>query len=164
MELQRFSEAHLPELMSWFPDPASCQVWGGPAFRHPFTTESFRADTLVENLPSLVLVMPDGTLAAFGQYYARLGRCHLARLAVAPALRGRGIAEVLVRELSRLGSAALGVDGYSLFVLPDNEPAQRLYRRLGFVVAAYPEPAPEFDGCLYMVAPAPGVGVSHAPP
>ena len=93
-----------------------------------------------------------GSLGAFGQYYRRLGRCHLARLAVAPALRGRGIGTTLVRELCRLGAADLGVDAYSLFVLPGNARAERLYRRLGFSAVPYPEPAAEFDGCTYMVA------------
>jgi RimJ/RimL family protein N-acetyltransferase len=45
------------------------------------------------------------------------------------------------------------VDAYSLFVLPGNERAERLYRRLGFTPVPYPESAPEFDGCTYMVAP-----------
>ena len=151
--VQPFNESQLPELMSWFPDRDSCQTWGGPRFRHPFTPATFRADAGLDSLPSRVLVMPDGRLGAFGQFYRRLGRCHLARLAVAPALRGRGIGSNLVRELCRLGSAALGVDSYSLFVLPGNERAQRLYRHLGFAVATYPEPSPEFADCVYMVAP-----------
>jgi len=150
--LQPFSESQLPELMSWFPDRDSCQTWGGPRFRHPFTAATFREDAGLDSLPSRVLVMPDGSLGAFGQYYRRVGRCHLARLAVAPALRGRGIGSTLVRELCRLGSAELGVDSYSLFVLPGNERAQRLYRHLGFAVATYPEPSPEFADCVYMVA------------
>lgn len=152
--LQRFDESRLPELMGWFPDRASCQTWGGPGFRHPFTADTFREDAKLDSLPSLALMMPDGSLGAFGQYYRRLGRCHLSRLAVAPALRGRGIGTTLVRELCRLGAADLGVDTFSLFVLPGNERAERLYRRLGFAPMPYPEPAPEFDGCTYMVAPA----------
>jgi ribosomal protein S18 acetylase RimI-like enzyme len=149
-----FDQSQLQELMSWFPDRASCRTWGGPAFRHPFTAETFREDAKLDSLPSWALVMPDGSLGAFGQFYLRLGRCHLSRLAVAPALRNRGIGATLVRELCRLGAAELGVDTFSLFVLPGNERAERLYRRLGFTPLPYPEPAPEFDGCTYMVAPA----------
>lgn len=154
--LQRFDESQLPELMGWFPDRATCQTWGGPGFRHPFTAATFREDAKLDSLASLALAMPDGTLGAFGQYYRRLGRCHLSRLAVAPALRGRGIGTTLVRGLCRLGAAELGMepgaDAYSLFVLPGNERAERLYRRLGFSAVPYPEPAAEFDGCTYMVA------------
>lgn len=158
MQLIPFSTTRLPELMGWFPDAASCRLWGGPEFRHPFTPASFREDAKVDSLPSRALLADDGSLAAFGQYYLRLGRCHLGRLAVAPALRGRGIGGRLVRELARHGTRELGVDGLSLFVLPGNERALALYRRLGFSAMPYPEPAPAFDGCIYMVATAPGLG------
>jgi predicted GNAT superfamily acetyltransferase len=153
LSLQPFSESQLAELMTWFPDRTSCQTWGGPGFRHPFTAETFRDDARLDSLPSWAMITPDGTLAAFGQYYPRLGRCHLSRLAVAPALRGHGIGTSLVRELCRQGGAELGVGSYSLFVLPGNEPAERLYRRLGFSAVPYPEPEPQFEACTYMVAP-----------
>jgi ribosomal protein S18 acetylase RimI-like enzyme len=156
MQLIPFSTNQLPELMRWFPDAASCRLWGGPEFRHPFTPASFREDAKVDSLPSWALVADDGSLVAFGQYYRRLGRCHLGRLAVAPDRRGRGIGSRLVRELAGVGTRELAADGLSLFVLPGNEPALALYRRLGFSAVPYPEPAPAFDGCIYMVAPAHG--------
>lgn len=152
MRLQPFDQPQLAELMRWFPDRTSCRTWGGPGFRHPFTAQSFREDAKLDTLPSWALATPDGTLAAFGQYYRRLSRCHLSRLAVAPALRGRGLGTILVRELCRRGSAELGLDSFSLFVLPGNERAGRLYRRLGFSAVPYPEQEPAFEACTYMVA------------
>jgi len=113
----------------------------------------------VQELASWSMVDDDGTLCAFGQYYPRLGRCHLGRLAVSPARRGRGIGSTLVQELAQRGLAELKTDSCSLFVLPGNERAARLYSRLGFVVRPYPEPSPLFDHCTYMVAP----GLVHAP-
>lgn len=150
-QLQPFDAARLPELMGWFPDADACRVWGGPSFRFPFTLESFRHDTRMDSLPTWGLMQGEG-LAGFGQYYLRAGRCHLGRLAIAPALRGRGLGGTLVRELCRVGSADLGVATYSLFVLPGNGRALRLYERLGFEPARYPEPDPAFDDCIYMVA------------
>ena len=158
LSLQSFRAADLVELMSWFPDQASCRVWGGPAFRHPFTLDSFREDSKVDQLASWSLVDGDSRLCAFGQHYERLGRCHLGRLAVAPTLRGQGIGRALVREIARRGLAELGADSCSLFVLPGNERAQRLYARLGFEVQAYPEPAAAIEGCTYMVAQRPDFG------
>jgi len=152
--LRAFRAAELAELMTWFPDAASCRTWGGPAFRYPFTGQSFREDSKVDQLASWSLVDADDRFCAFGQHYLRAGRCHLGRLAVAPALRNRGIGRELVHEIGRRGLEEFGVDSCSLFVLPGNDRAQRLYCRLGFEVQDYPEPAAAFEGCTYMVAPA----------
>jgi ribosomal protein S18 acetylase RimI-like enzyme len=150
--LQRFDPARLPELMRWFLDADACRIWGGPLFRFPFTPATFREDARVDSLASWALLDDSRALAGFGQYYLRAGRCHLGRLAVAPALRGRGLGGTLVRELCRAGSSDLGIETYSLFVLPGNERAMRLYEHLGFTPARYPEADPAFDDCTYMVA------------
>lgn len=152
MKLQRFRESHLPELMTWFRDVTALQTWGGPEFRYPFTGESFRADAKIESLPTWSLITGDGALAAFGQCYLRVQRCHFGRLAVSPALRGRGHGSTLIRELARWGSAEFGVNEYSLFVVASNLRAIALYRRLGFSEMPYPEPSPAVATFIYMVA------------
>lgn len=133
---------HLAEMMSWFPDADACLVWGGDQFGYPFTAESFRHDSRVDSLPSCALIDDDGAFVGFGQYYRRIGRCHLARLAIAPAHRGRGFGTTLVDSLSRRGRAELGAAEDSLFVLEHNIGAQRLYLRLGFAFTPYPEALP----------------------
>jgi len=153
MKLTETTPDHLAELMSWFPDQRSCTVWGGPSQRHPFTAATFREDAKLDELPSYSLTGDGGELLAFGQYYSRSGRCHLARLATAPRHRGRGLGVVLVRELCRRGCRDLEVDVCSLFVMADNVPALRLYAKLGFVQAPYPEGAPVLEDCSYMIAP-----------
>jgi len=149
--LSAFDEALLPELMSWFTDRASTQVWGGPEFRFPFTEATFRVDAKLASLATRMLVVGDGRLAAFGQYYQRVGRCHLGRLAVAPACRGDGLGTQLVRELCAEGRALFGVGSCSLFVVPTNSRAKALYERLGFAAMPYPEPSPDLDPYIYMV-------------
>lgn len=139
--------------MSWFPDSLSCGSWAGPQFRFPFDQATFREDARVDHLPSWGLPTADGSLGAFGQYYLRLGRCHLARLVVAPALRGHGIGGILIRELCERGCRELGTDSCSLFVLAGNASALTLYRRLGFAEATYPVSASMLEGSLYMIAP-----------
>lgn len=119
-------------------------------------TASFRADAKLASLPTRILVQGDGRLAAFGQYYLRVGRCHLGRLAVAPFLRGGGFGTRLVRELCAEGRARFGVGACSLFVVPSNPRAKALYERLGFAEIAYPEPAPELEPYRYMVTSADG--------
>jgi ribosomal protein S18 acetylase RimI-like enzyme len=148
-----FDERRLPELMQWFPDAESCALWGGPQFRWPCTPVSFRADARIGELPSRMLVDDfDHSMVAFGQFYLRLGRCHLGRLAVQPAVRGRGAGNRLIRELCAEGSRALAVPEFSLFVLIRNWRAERLYRALGFVDAVYPEALPSSEPIRYMIA------------
>jgi ribosomal protein S18 acetylase RimI-like enzyme len=154
MKLVQFDERHLAELMRWFTDASSCASWGGPHFRFPFTAASFRADARVDALPTWSLLGEAADLVAFGQYYDRLGRCHLAHLAVAPRARGQGLGARLIRELCAKGAVELGTRGYSLFVLKGNHAATRLYRRLGFGEVDYPHPLPAGETLLYMVADA----------
>jgi len=138
--------------MSWFPDRISCHTWGGSEFRFPFTEATFREDAKVESLPTWSLITGDDALAGFGQFYRRVGRCHLGRLAIAPGARGQGLGTTLIRELCGRGGAALGVSSFSLFVIPENTGALQLYLRLGFSPVPYPEPTPALVGYIYMVA------------
>jgi ribosomal protein S18 acetylase RimI-like enzyme len=150
VQFQRFDPAHLPELASWFPDARQLRTWGGPEFRHPFTPESFREDSKVDSIASLSLVGDDGALAAFGQCYLRIDRCHFGRVGVAPTHRRRGLGTRLFREMAAWGLAEFGPRQLSLFVNKDNERAHQLYLRLGFRVVPYPEPF--MPGAHYMIA------------
>ncbi len=152
VKLQPFDDAYLPQLMGWFPDRQATTVWGGPGFRCPFTQTTFREDARIDSLPTRALHDDSGHFVGFGQYYERVGRCHLGRLAIVPSMRGHGFGTQLVRGLCVEGSQALGSDTFSLFVLPGNARALRLYAKLGFVKAPYPEPSPLFADCVYMVA------------
>ncbi|HEX9206596.1 MAG TPA: GNAT family N-acetyltransferase [Steroidobacteraceae bacterium] len=152
MKLQPFDLAFLPELMAWFPDAHATTVWGGPGFRFPFTAATFREDARIDGLATRALIDNHGHFVGFGQFYERVGRCHLGRLAIAPAMRGHGFGTQLVRSLCIEGGKVLGADTFSLFVLPGNEKALSLYQRLGFAPATYPEPSPLFADCVYMVA------------
>ncbi|MGQ0333135.1 GNAT family N-acetyltransferase [Halomonas elongata] len=129
--------SHFETLASWFSDAQSCRRWGGSAFRYPFTMQSFREDLQLDALMSRSLVGEAGELLGFGQYYARWGHCHLARLAVAPGRRGEGLGTKLIQLLAREGCGVLATETCSLFVFPDN-PALGLYRRLGFVETPLP--------------------------
>jgi ribosomal protein S18 acetylase RimI-like enzyme len=148
---RRFDPAQLPELMSWFPDAATLRIWGGPDFRFPFTPGTFRIDSKIDELDTWSLVAGDGALAAFGQCYLRVGRCHFGRVGVSPRLRGGGLGTRLLCEMAREGLAKFGQRELSLFVRRDNEAAHRLYQRLGFREAPYPERGFMTDS-RYMIA------------
>lgn len=149
MRLTTLTDAHIDALMHWFPDAASVAVWS-PSTSFPFTDRSrFILESNLDELPSYMLVDARDAPLAFGQYYDRLGCCHLGRLVVAPERRGEGLGSELVLGLLKKGMAELGTSRASLFVLNYNTRARALYRKLGFAEAIYPEPIPLPD-CLYL--------------
>jgi ribosomal protein S18 acetylase RimI-like enzyme len=151
VNFRRFDPALLPELMTWFPDAEALHVWGGPEFRFPFTPDTFRKDSKVDEIDSWSIVSDDGVLAAFGQCYVRIERCHFGRVSVSPRMRNGGIGTRLFREMTRWGLGKFGDRELSLFVHRDNDAARRLYLRLGFHVIPYPDPTFLAD-CHYMIA------------
>ncbi len=146
----------MAELMGWFPTWESCAVWNGPGFRFPFTSASFIEDSKLQSFASFVLINEAGAAGAsplaFGQYYLRAGRCHLARLVTAPTHRSRGLGTQLIHSLEQEGMRVLGIRECSLFVSRANPRALALYERLGFERMPYPEPGAMNPNSHYMVA------------
>lgn len=75
---------HLNILKGWIDDKDKAYFWSGPGLRYPYSDESFLEDMKWGQIPSWSLVTRDGKLLGFGQYYENHGKCHLARLIVAP--------------------------------------------------------------------------------
>jgi ribosomal protein S18 acetylase RimI-like enzyme len=150
MRLTQPSDENFIELMSWFSNEDELSIWSGPNFRYPFDLSTFKSDLSLDTLKSFSLTSNEGDLLAFGQYYLRLGNCHLGRLIVNPNFRGQGIASHLINQLSTLGRSDLRTDSCSLFVLGHNKSAIKVYTKLGFSMADYPEEIP-LKNCFYMV-------------
>jgi ribosomal protein S18 acetylase RimI-like enzyme len=144
------SRVHALELRDWFTDESEAREWGGPALRYPFSEQNFLQDIHFGKIPAWVSEQADGQLRAFGQFYRRDGKCHLARLVVNPELRGVGLGRRFILELMSRGESALGTSGYSLFVMECNSAAVACYANLGFQRRDWPEDVPEIEGCIYM--------------
>lgn len=144
------ADSEFDDVMSWFPDAHSVDIWGGPNFRYPFTAETFREDCRVDVMASYALRNSAGELAAFGQSYERQGRGHLARLVSNPALRRQGAGRKLIRMIIAALEMTGDYDECSLFVYRDNIPAYQCYLSLGFVVVQYPDDAPMPDKCFFL--------------
>jgi ribosomal protein S18 acetylase RimI-like enzyme len=143
-------ESDIDELMTWFPDAHSTDIWGGPAFRYPFDRKSFREDCRWLEFSSYSLRNPDGEFVAFGQLGSRFERSHLARLVTHPDRRGQGVGRKLLERMIAAAKSESELNEVALFVYKNNEPACRCYLALGFEIQDYPDGAPLRDECYYM--------------
>jgi ribosomal protein S18 acetylase RimI-like enzyme len=151
MVLVNASDADIPDLMTWFRDARSTQEWGGWAFRYPFDDKTFREDIQLIELDSFVVRSESGELIAFGQVRNKFGRGHVARLAVAPKCRGRGLGRELVNSLCDKAIELFGCSENSLFVSKTNVAALRCYAGLGFREAPYPKDDGTEHKTLFMI-------------
>lgn len=138
-------------LMSWFADRDACKLWGGPAFRHPFTPASFAEDMRFASLAGYALTDVNDTLLGFGQIYPKLQRIHLARLAIRPDMRGTGLGKRLIGEIITAGQKLFSLRDSSLFVYRRNAAARHCYSRMGFVDAAWPDRDRVLPDCQFMI-------------
>jgi ribosomal protein S18 acetylase RimI-like enzyme len=152
LTMQPASTADVDLLMGWFDDESQFRRWGGPSGRYPYDRAQFLSDIRWDEIPSIAALDAAGHFVAFGQYYVKYGRCHLARLAVTPARRGQHIGRRFIGALLPMAIADTGLAEASLYVLGDNVAAMRCYRSLGFEVQPDPGP-PIVENCLYMVRP-----------
>ena len=151
--LELVTDRDIDELMGWFPDAASVDIWGGPRFRYPFTRKTFVKDCGIEKMVSYSLRNPGGSMVAFGQRYVRDDRAHLARLIASPAARRQGYGRKLIEELIDTVRREGKHTDVSLFVYRHNEPAYRCYLQLGFRVQPYPEKARMREQCYFLTRP-----------
>lgn len=108
--------------------------WGGPVPRFGAPAAEVWEAIQAGVHPTLALVGADG-LQGFAQIIARDGCAHLARLIVAPGLRGCGTGRTLVCALLERAAASQPA-AITLNVYRDNVAAIALYRKLGFVFLA----------------------------
>ena len=151
--LRKASSSDIEALLQWFPTFDDVNVWGGPSFRYPFTRDSFFADLYWGEMASFCLFDPANDFVAFGQVYDRDERIHLARLVVAPEMRGQGSGKRLVEMLMEAGREVYPRDEVSLFVFRANTPAYECYKSLGFEIQPYPDDMPHADVCYYLTRP-----------
>ena len=140
----------IDELMTWFPDAHSVDIWGGPSFRFPFDNETFHADCRWRDFSSFCLRNPENEFAAFGQLGSRYDRSHLARLVANPRMRGQGVGRRLMEMMIEAARKEQDHAEIALFVYKDNEPAYQCYLALGFEVQEYPDGAPMQEKCFYL--------------
>ena len=126
-------------LPNWFPTEADLIQWGGPLLRFPLDQPQLEVMWAESRLaPPRRLIwsgcLVGGDIAAHAQ--AALdpakGTARLARIGLNPKLRGRGLAYNFLQRIVALLRRQPSVSTLELNVYAFNQPAIRLYRRLGF--------------------------------
>jgi len=156
MKIEKAQLDDARQVMNWFPDKESIMLWGSPYMRTPLREDTFLEDIYWGRIHSRVGRGENGELLAFGQFYPKLGRCHLARLVVNPEHRRHGHGLAFIGQLMQHGGAALDASEFSLYVMTANKPAWHCYKSLGFHMEPYPHGDPHLDNCVFMVAGRPG--------
>jgi ribosomal protein S18 acetylase RimI-like enzyme len=152
MNIIKADPEHAREIMGWFPDKESVHLWGSPYTRYPLTEETFFEDIYWSRIHSMVALTDEDELLGFGQFYLKLGRCHLARLVINPEFRGRGLGAKFIAALMGYGAEQLDTSEFSLYVMTVNKPALAVYKNLGFNLAKYPHGDPKLENCVFMIA------------
>lgn len=123
-------------VVGWVPDADALYLFTGPRLHWPLT-ESQLAEMEGRNGFTAWMLVDDETNTPVGHFDFTLqsGTARIGRIILAPQMRGRGLAHVLVdnaiQQARRLGASEL-----TLNVIVGNEPAIRTYERAGFVTIA----------------------------
>lgn len=119
-------------VVRWFPTRRDAVLWAGPDVPDPVDGMWLARD--VARRAHYVLTSPEGSLAGmFGVvFHLSERRAHLIRFALAPALRGRGLGELLARAAIEVASSQGAAERLTLAVYAHNAPARRTYERAGF--------------------------------
>lgn len=133
------SVSEMSQLRSWFDNAEQQQSWGGDNFVYPCSELQFLQLLCRPGTQSYSLLDSNsGALLGFGQLCDRFGCHHLARLVIAPTLRGQGLAKTLIFELIIQALSQQRRD-ISLYVHRHNLIALQCYQQLGFNIATPPE-------------------------
>lgn len=99
-------------------------------FSMPWSEQGFYS-SLVSPDTVYLIVRSKGKLIGYCGLLQSLDEADITNVAVAEEFRGRGIARQMLEKLMCLGKGR-GIERYTLEVRVSNEPALRLYQRLGF--------------------------------
>ncbi|NII39778.1 RimJ/RimL family protein N-acetyltransferase [Curtobacterium flaccumfaciens] len=144
--LRPFRSEDATSVVSWFRGHADALAVAGTGAPWPYrAADLVTASGGPERVPfTLVAHGDDATVlghVAVVRVTQTTGR--LARIVLAPSLRGRGRSAALVR-LAMAEARALGLDELALFVVPGNEPALRAYAAVGFTRSGPDPEHPEY--------------------
>lgn len=112
-------------------DIPSLAVMEAESFSMPWSAQDFK-DLLSHDYCHYLVAEADGRVAGCCGYTNACGVANVDNVVVAPAFRGRGIAQMLLQALIAAGEAEQ-VEAFTLEVRVSNRPAIHIYEKFGFV-------------------------------
>jgi ribosomal-protein-alanine N-acetyltransferase len=105
------------------------------SFTNPWTREMYSQELQNRSLCHILIVRTDECLViGFCAFWLVFDEMHINNVALRPQFRGQGIGTALLRH-TIVAASDLGARRATLEVRASNDPARRLYARLGFYVA-----------------------------
>lgn len=152
--LKPFSMDFYPLLEHWITGKDILFQYSGTYFSYPITGEQITVYMMKHPERKLYLGFTDDDIPyAFGEIIPKEENPpRLARLLIGdPALRGKGLGETFVRELVGEAYRQLQTTVIDLFVLENNLPAIRCYRKVGFDFLPEGDFTLEFEGKTHLL-------------
>jgi RimJ/RimL family protein N-acetyltransferase len=142
IELRPFTKKDFQRLISWVESPRFLMQWAGPAFSYPLNEIQ-----LEKHLEEAKGINPRREIfkvveCESGEVIGHIelnnidwdnNSATISRVLAAPAARGKGIGEAMVKEISRIGFEELHLHRLELKVFDFNERAIACYEKAGFV-------------------------------
>lgn len=104
------------------------------AFTLPWTEEAFRNELTMNHFARYLVIELDGVIVGYAGMWTIMDEAHVTNIAIREASRGRRLGQTLLLQLMEW-AVELGMVRMTLEVRVTNEPAQNLYRKLGFTDA-----------------------------
>ncbi len=119
-------------LKSWFKDPKILNFID-PKMPYPFQFKKWISLSYDSPGVTTMVIKEKGWIIGYlsMRFNANTGNCHLFHLFIDPDHRRKGLAEKLIQKLENHGKN-LGVKSFSLFLMPKNGPAKKLYEKLNY--------------------------------
>ncbi len=99
-------------------------------FSVPWTKKGF-ADSMSQEYTKYLVALEDGEIAGYCGYFQSFEEADITNVAVESSFRGKGIAKKMLLQLMEEGEKR-GIHAYTLEVRKSNDPARKLYEKLGF--------------------------------
>ncbi|CAM4038195.1 ribosomal protein S18-alanine N-acetyltransferase [Mesobacillus zeae] len=101
------------------------------SFATPWSKEAFYNELIKNQFAVYTVVDVDQQTVGYGGMWIIVDEAHITNIALLPEYRGLGLGEALMRKMMEI-AADKGVITMTLEVRVSNQPAQSLYRKLGF--------------------------------